>query len=76
MAQLYSWPMGDDKDIRHGRHCDAALKQNLKDAYGVRSILPRPERRGLPRTGSDSLISLLGPARTQDEPKNRTNLGF
>ena len=30
-----------------------------KDGYAVRAILPRPERRGLPRTGSISLLSAL-----------------
>src|SRR5690606_26895511 len=30
-----------------------------KDAYGVRAILPRPEGRGLPRTGSNTLAQTV-----------------
>jgi hypothetical protein len=31
---------------------DTPLKDKGKDSYAVRAILPRPEWRGLPRTGS------------------------
>ena len=56
------WSMRDDNDIRHGRHCVfkmhvhlvfvAKYRRNVFDGYAVRAILPRPERRGLSRTGS------------------------
>lgn len=46
-ADIIIWPMGDDNDIRHGRHCVFKMHVHL-------AILPRPERRGLSRTGSNA----------------------
>src|SRR5690606_6289683 len=38
----------------HRTAADSTLKS--KDGYAVRAILPRPERRGLSRTGSNALM--------------------
>ncbi len=44
----------------HRTAADATLKP--KDAFAVRAILPRPERRGLPRTGSIHPTGMAIPA--------------
>jgi len=51
LRRILRWRTGFHRAPAHRATANATLSA-AKDACGVRAILPRPERRGLPRTGS------------------------
>ena len=56
LLRFILWRCADFHRAAVHRAADTPLK--LKDGYAVRTILPRPERRGLSRTRSKKLIKV------------------
>jgi hypothetical protein len=64
---ILRWCANFHRTAVHRTATDTTLKPKGKDAYAVRAILPRPERRGLSRTGSRFWRITALPVMTQNQ---------